>query len=96
MRLWHKSIRKQLKLIAGETRVETGQPSEHNPADPLHMQYPLYYQHAAQKQALWKQKNKLLAYWHVTERGKKKFTIHQKRCTLNIGVSPTKYENLQV
>lgn len=52
MRLWHKSIRKQLKLIAGETRVETGQPSEHNPADPLHMQYPLYYQHAAQKQAL--------------------------------------------
>lgn len=71
MRLWHKSIRKQLKLIAGETRVETGQPSEHNPADPLHMQYPLCYQHAAQKQALWKQKNKLLAYWHVTERGKK-------------------------
>ena len=52
MRLWHKSIRKQLKHIAEETRVETGQPSEHNPADPLHMQYPLCYQHAAQKQAL--------------------------------------------
>lgn len=42
-------MKKQLKIIARET-VETGQPSEHNPADPLHMQYPLYYQHAAQKQ----------------------------------------------
>lgn len=57
---------------SGETRVETTKPSEHNPADPLHMQFPLYYQHAAQKQAPWKHRNIIILYQFFKIKNKRK------------------------